>query len=322
MKAILSAEQGAVIGELPQPQVMQNHVVIKVKAAALNRADLQMLTGGSHGFAGGIGFPVGVEWAGEIIALGEGVYQWEVGDRVMGASPGAFAEYILGNAEWIYPIPDHMSFEQAATLPVGLQTTHDAIASQGLLQEGQTVLVQGASSGIGLMAMQVAKFLGAKQVIGTSTSIDKLNRLSEFGADVVINTKDEDWAKQILKATKRKGVDLVIDFLAGPLFEHTLSVTKIGGTIINVGRMAGETGTIDFDQHSMRRITYKGVSFRTRSSDEITDVIDKARKSLTQALDSHQIKIPVDATYPFENFDEAFTKMKTNKHFGKIVLSF
>lgn len=321
MKAILSAEQGATIGELPQPQSMPNHVVVKVKAAALNRADLAMLTGGLHGFAGGVGFPVGVEWAGEIVALGEGVYQWEVGDRVMGASPGAFAEYTVSNAEWIYPVPDHMSFEQATALPVGLQTAHDAIASQGILQEGQTVLIQGASSGVGLIAMQVAKFLGAKQVIGTSTSIEKLNRLSEFGADVAINTRDEDWTKQVLKATKRKGADLVIDFLAGPLFDHTLSVTKIGGTIVNVGRMAGETGTIDFDQHSMRRITYKGVTFRTRNSDEITEVIDKARKSLLPALEDNRIHLPIDAVYPFDQFNNAFEKMKENKHFGKIILS-
>ena len=321
MKSILSGEHGAVLGELEKPQVMPNHVLVQIKACALNRADLNMLTGATHGFVGGLGFPVGVEWAGEIVEVGEAVQPWQVGDRVMGAGPGAFSEYTLANAAWIYPIPDNLSFEQAATLPVALQTTHDAIVTNGQLQADDHVLVVGASSAVGLMAMQVAKYLGAKQVIGTSTTPDKLEKLAEFGADATVNTKDEDWAKQVLKLTKRKGADLVIDFLAGPLFNATMSVTKIAGTIVNVGRMAGETGEVDFDQHSMRRINYKGVSFRTRNPDEIAEVIQKAKDALIPALAGGQIKMPIDAVYPFEQFNDAFDKMKKNQHFGKIVLT-
>lgn len=321
MKSILSGEQRAVLGELEKPQIMPNHVLVKIKACALNRADLNMLTGATHGFMGGLGFPVGMEWAGEIAELGDGVTQWNIGDRVMGAGPGAFSEYTLGNQAWIYPIPDNLSYEQASTLPVALQTTHDAIVSNGNLQVDQTVLVVGASSAVGLMAMQVAKFLGAKQIIGTSTSTEKLALLHEYSADNAVNTKDEDWDRQILKLTKRKGVDLVIDFLAGPLFNQTISITKIAGTIVNVGRMAGETGTIDFDQHSMRRITYKGVSFRTRSPDEIAEVIQKAKMDLIPALAEGKIHLPIDSIYPFEQFSDAFEKMKANQHFGKIVLS-
>ncbi|AXY60118.1 quinone oxidoreductase family protein [Acinetobacter sp. WCHAc010052] len=320
MKSILSGENGAVLGELEKPQVMSGHVVVKVKACALNRADLNMLTGGTHGFVGGLGFPVGVEWAGEIIEVGENVTEWSVGERVMGAGPGAFSEYTLANAQWIYPVPGNLTDEQAAALPVALQTVHDAIVSNGQLQAEQTVLVVGASSAVGLMAMQVARYLGAKRVIGTSTHAEKLMKLSEYGADAVVNTKDEDWAKQVLKLTKRKGVDLVIDFLAGPLFNQTMSVTKIAGTVVNVGRMAGEVGEIDFDQHSMRRINYKGVSFRTRNPDEIRDVIQKASAELVPALESNHISIPIDAVYPFEQFNDAFSRMKENRHFGKIIL--
>lgn len=321
MKSILSGEHGAVLGELEMPKVMPNHVLVKIKACALNRADLNMLTGATHGFVGGLGFPVGMEWAGEIIEVGEDVQEWQVGNRVMGAGPGAFSEYTLGKADWIYPIPDGLSFEQAATLPVALQTTHDAIATNGQLQAEQSVLVVGASSAVGLMAMQVAKHLGAKQVIGTSTSAEKLAKLQEYGADHTVNSTDEDWTKQVLKLTKRKGVDLVIDFLAGPLYNQTMSVTKIAGTIVNVGRMAGETGEIDFDQHSMRRINYKGVSFRTRNPDEIAAVIQNAKHALIPALAEGKIHLPIDAIYPFDQFNAAFDKMKANQHFGKIVLS-
>lgn len=320
MKSILSGEHGATLGQLEKPQVTSNHVLVEIKACALNRADLNMLTGGTHGFVGGLGFPLGVEWAGEIVEIGENVSAWSIGNRVMGAGPGAFSEFTLANELWIYPIPDNLSYEQASALPVALQTTHDAIVTNGQLQPEQTVLVVGASSAVGLMAVQVAKYLGAKQVIGTSTSQDKLEKLAEFGVDVSINTQDEDWVKQVLKCTKRKGADLVIDFLAGPLFNQTMSVTKISGTIVNVGRMAGETGEIDFDQHSMRRINYKGVSFRTRNPDEIASVITKAKEALIPALANNQINIPIDAVYPFEKFNEAFDKMEKNQHFGKIIL--
>jgi NADPH2:quinone reductase len=171
------------------------------------------------------------------------------------------------------------------------------------------------------MAMQVAKYLGAKQVIGTSTSAEKMVKLQEYGADHVVNSTDADWAKQVLKLTKRKGADLVIDFLAGSLFNQTMSVTKIAGTVVNVGRMAGETGEIDFDQHSMRRICYKGVSFRTRNPDEIATVIQAAKQALIPALAEGKIQLPIDAIYPFDQFNAAFDKMKANQHFGKIVLS-
>ena len=321
MKSILSGEHGAILGELEMPKVMPNHVLVKIKACALNRADLNMLTGATHGFVGGLGFPVGMEWAGEIIEVADDVQHWQVGNRVMGASPGAFSEYTLGNANWIYPIPDNLSFEEAATLPVALQTTHDAIVTNGQLQAEQTVLVVGASSAVGLMAKQVAKYLGAKQVIGTSTSAEKMVKLQEYGADHVVNSTDADWAKQVLKLTKRKGADLVIDFLAGSLFNQTMSVTKIAGTVVNVGRMAGETGEIDFDQHSMRRICYKGVSFRTRNPDEIATVIQAAKQALIPALAEGKIQLPIDAIYPFDQFNAAFDKMKANQHFGKIVLS-
>lgn len=321
MRAIIATASGAALQDFETPVVMAGHVLVKIRAAALNRADLAMLSGGSHGAAGGIGLPLGLEWAGEVAEVGEGVEGWRVGDRVMGASPGAFAEFVLANAAWIHPVPENLSWEQAAGLPVALQTMHDAIAVQGGLLAGQTVLIQGASSAVGLMGLQIAKRLGAAQVIGTSTSAERRAMLTEFGADLAIDSRAADWTAQVLKATRRKGVDLLVDLVAGPLVNGGLAATRVGGRMVNVGRMAGNSGEFDFDLHSMRRITYIGVSFRSRTLPEITEVIARARRELLPALADGSLRLPVDHVYGFEDFGAAFDRMARNEHFGKIVLS-
>lgn len=321
MQAIVSSADGPVFNHaVEDPVAGPGQVLVKVAAAALNRADLSMLTGGSHGFAGGLGVPLGLEWVGEIVALGDGVGAFKVGDRVMGAGPGAFTEYVVANAQWVYPVPSSLSMEDAAALPVSLQTMHDALASNGMLAPGQTVLIQGASSGMGLMGLQIARLLGAGKVIGTSTSAQRRDRLVELGADLVVDQSSEDWVRQVLRATRMKGVDLAIDLLAGPFLNGTVQATRVGGRVVNVGRMAGEQTSFDLDQHSMRRITYVGVSFRTRTPAEITEVIAKASRDLLPALGDGRLRMPVDRVYRFSQVREAFDHLAANRHFGKVVL--
>ena len=322
MKAIVASAEGPVFNHaFEDPQAGPGQVLVKVRAAALNRADLAMLTGGAHGFAGGLGVPLGLEWAGDVVALGEGVEHLKLGQRVMGAGPGAFTEHVVANARWVYPVPDNLPIEHAAALPVSLQTMHDAIASHGMLAPGQTVLIQGASSAMGLMGLQIARLLGAGKVIGTSTSVTRRERLFGLGADEVVDTKAEDWVKQVLRATRMKGVDLSVDLLAGPLVNGTLQATKVGGRMVNVGRMAGERTDFDLDQHSMRRITYVGVTFRTRTPVEIGDVIARASRDLLPALAEGRLRMPVDRVYRFDQVTEAFERLAANQHFGKIVLT-
>ncbi len=136
-----------------------------------------------------------------------------------------------------------------------------------------------------------------------------------------MNTRDADWVKQILKATRMKGVDLSVDLLAGPLVNGTLQATRVGGRMINVGRMAGNQGDFDFDQHSMRRIQYVGVTFRTRTPAEIAEVISRARTALMPALCEGRLKMPIDQVFRFEQYADAFERMAKNQHFGKIILS-
>lgn len=321
MRAIVSSVTGPVLQDVAQPSPGPGQVLVKVHASSLNRADLAMLKGAAHGQVGGLGAPLGLEWAGEVVEVGPEVTQWEIGHRVMGAGGGALAEYVVGFAPLIYSIPGNMSYEQAACFPVAMQTMHDALSSHGHLKAGQSVLIQGASSAVGLMGMQVAKYLGAKTIIGTSTTAERRARLSEFGADVVLDSRSNDWVEQVHQATDGDGVDLLVDLLAGPLMNANLKATRIGGRIVNVGRMAGEAGEMDFDLHSMRRITYVGVTFRTRSLKEIIQVISLTKKVLGPALEEGALNLPIDKVFPLADAAEAFECMAQNKHFGKIILS-
>src|SRR6201996_4950530 len=216
---------------MPSPKGTQ--VLVRVQACGLNRADLGMTKGHVHGSAGGVGTVLGMEWAGEVVELGPDAKGVQPGDRVMGSGGSAFAEYTLADHGRLFRIPGNanMSFEDAATLPVALATMHNAVVTNGALQPGQTVLIQGASSGVGLMAMQIAKFKGAKIVIGSSTDATRRGRLKEFGADLAVDSSDPGWVDEVLKATGGEGVDLIVDQVSGPVANQNLKATKVLGRI-------------------------------------------------------------------------------------------
>src|SRR5262249_9614496 len=148
---------------------------------------------------------------------------FKAGDRVMCHSPGSHAEYAVSDYGRSMKIPDGMSYETAATLPIGLNTLHQALITAGRMKAGETVIVQGASSGVGIIGLQIAKLMGAKFVVGTSTNDERRGRLKEFGADLAVSTKDADWPEQVLKATEGKGVNLTVDMLSGPVVSQTMA---------------------------------------------------------------------------------------------------
>jgi NADPH2:quinone reductase len=238
----------------------------------------------------------------------------------MGSGGGAYAEYALTDYGRVFPIPAAMDYETAATLTLALTTMHNAVVTVGGLQPGQSVLVQGASAGVGLMAMQIAKLKGAKLVAGSSTDAARRARLKECGADLAIDSSDPKWVDEILKATGGKGVDLIIDQVSGKLVNQNLAATKVLGRIVNVGRLGGTHGDFDFDLHAARRISYIGVTFRTRSIEEIRDIFAQVKADLWPALEAGKLKLPIDKVFPFADIAQAVDHMSTNKHFGKIVL--
>src|SRR5262245_35413375 len=246
MKAGVASPNGVAIADVPEPKPKATDLLIKVKAIALNRADLGSARGDtSHGAAAGR--PIGGEFSGEVIEVGPEARGFKVGDRVMCHSPGSHAEFAVSDYGRAMHIPDGMSFETAATLPIGLNTLHNALITAGRMKAGENVMVQGASSGVGIIGLQIAKLMGAGFVVGTSTNDERRARLKDYGADLAVNTKDADWPEQVLKATGGKGLQLTVDMLSGPTVSQTMRCTALLGRIVNIGRLAGMKAEFDFD---------------------------------------------------------------------------
>ncbi len=321
MKAAALGTNGVEIKDVPKPTPGTTQVLVRVRAAGLNRADLIMASGRMHGNSGGPGAVLGLEFAGEVVEVGSDVANVKPGDRVMCSGAGGYAEYAVADWGRTQKIPaNNMTFAQAATLPVALQTMHNAVVTAGRLKAGETVLIQGASSGVGLLGLQIAKLKGAKLVIGSSTNADRRARLTEFGADMAIDSKDPGWADAVLKATDGKGVDLIVDQISGYVANDNLRATSILGRIVNVGRLGGFRGEFDFDLHAARRIDYIGVTFRTRSVEEVREINRLMRADIWPAVESGKLALPIDRTFPLDQAAAALAHMKANAHLGKIVL--
>ncbi|WP_315720980.1 MULTISPECIES: zinc-binding dehydrogenase [unclassified Bradyrhizobium] len=321
MKAYVYGAQGAAITDVAKPAPKGTQVLVRVRACGLNRADLGMTKGHAHGAAGGVGTVLGMEWAGEVAELGPDAKGLKVGDRVMGSGGAAFAEYTLADHGRLFHAPSNMNFDEAATLPIALTTMHNAVVTNGALQPGQSVLVQGASSGVGLMAMQIAKLKGASLVIGSSTDATRRERLKEFGADLAIDSSDPGWVDQVLKATGGQGVDLIVDQISGAVANQNLAATKVLGRIVNVGRLGGTHADFNFDLHAARRITYVGVTFRTRSIEEIRTIFDEVKQDIWSSVETRALRLPLDRVFAFDDIGAAFAHMEANRHLGKIVVT-
>jgi NADPH2:quinone reductase len=321
MKAAVIAQSGVEIRDVPKPTPGPNQVLVRVRAAGLNRADVIMASGRMHGSAGGPGAVLGLEFAGEVEAIGSEVKGVKAGDRIMCSGNGGYAEYAVSDWGRVSTIPaNNMSYAQAATLPVALQTMHNALVTAGRLEAGETVLIQGASSGVGLMGLQIAKLKGARLVMGTSTNAGRRARLAEFGADLAIDTTQPEWSEEVVKATDKKGVDLIVDQVSASVANQNMKASAVLGRIVNVGRLGGFKGEFDFDLHAMKRIDYIGVTFRTRSVEEVREIVRAMRADLWGHVESGKLKLPIDRTFPLDKAAEALAHMRANAHFGKIAL--
>ena len=253
MKAAVITESGLQIRDVPEPRPKPGEVLVKVRACGLNRAEVMMASGTyRHGGQGGVGAIVGMEFSGEVVEAGAGAAGFRPGQRVMCSGSGGYAEYAVAEAARVAAIPaNNMTFEQAATLPIGLQTMHDAIMTQGRMTAGDAVLVQGASAGVGLIGMQIAKLMGAKLVMGTSTKAAKRARLKECGCDLAIDSTDPDWPDKVAEATGGKGADVIIDLVSAGVANQNMKAAAILGRIVNIGRLGGFKGEFDFDLHAL-----------------------------------------------------------------------
>ncbi len=321
MWAALVGESGVEVRDLEKPQPKPNEVLIRVHATSLNRADLLVASGQRHGAVGGVGARLGLECAGEVAAVGGEVQGIAPGDRVMASAPGGHAEYVVTDWGRVHRIPaNNMTFAQAACLPVALQTMHNAIVTAGRFKRGETLLIQGASSGVGLMGLQIGKLMGAASVMGTSTNAGRRARLKEFGCDLALDTTDPLWPEEVNRATAGKGVDLIVDQVSGGVANQNLAAAAVLGRIVNVGRLGGMRGEFDFDLHALKRIDYIGVTFRTRSIAEVRIINAAMRADLWGAVEAGKLALPIEQSFPLARIAEALEMMRANRHFGKIVI--
>ena len=322
MKAIVVVDGGVAYQDVDMPKPDADQVLVEVRAAALNRADLVVASGASHGASGGAGTIVGMEWSGDIIEVGANVKGFAPGDRVMCSGGGGYAEFAVADYGRVQKIPDgNVSYEVASTLPIALYTMHNAVVTRGRLAKGESVLIQGASSGVGLMAMQIAKYKGAGLVIGSSTNAERRAKLTEFGADLAIDSSDPSWPDQVQEATGGKGVDLIVDQISASVGNDNMKAAAVLGRIVNVGRLGGGKGEFDYDLHALKRIEYIGVTFRTRSLDEVREIGRLVQQDLWEGVVSGELSLPIDKTFHLSQGADALAHMAANKHFGKIVMT-
>jgi NADPH2:quinone reductase len=309
------------IGDIPEPQVGPGKIKIKVKAGGLNRADLLRVKGAYPTAPGSNADVMGMEFAGEVVEVGEGVTAFKPGDRAMGNGPEAMAEYVVTDAQLAMPAPDILSWQQAGAAPVVLMTGHNAVVTVGGLQPGEAVLVHAITSGAGMAAAQIAREKGAGTIFGTSGSPDKVKRLQALGLDVVaIDHRTDDLAAIVEKATGGKGVPLVIDQVGASAFEANMKAMSILGRLVQVGRLGGAKAEIDLDYLALKRISLIGVTFRTRSVAEKVEIIRQFRDDMGEALAAGRLTPHIDQAFPMAEAGAAYARLAANAHLGKIVV--
>jgi NADPH:quinone reductase-like Zn-dependent oxidoreductase len=300
---------------MPTPSAEQ--VLVKMHAASLNRGEFIH----GHGLhAAGSAKAAGMEGAGEIVQVGEGVTGWKLGDRVMGRLPGAFSQYALMDLREMMAVPARLSFEEAASVPLTFLVTYDLLVLQVQLQTGQWLLINGASSGVGVASLQMAKVLGAK-VIGTSGSQEKLDHLKPLGLDVGVCTRAPDFFEAVMQATEGKGANLAVNTVGGTVFAESLRSLAFQGRMGIVGYVDGTlSAPIDLEALHAKRLTVFGVSNKLRTPVQRASGIAQFAAQILPAFADGRIRPLVDKVLSFEAMPQAKAHMETNQHTGKIVI--
>ena len=311
-----------ILDEVPTPIPGPGQVLIRNRASATNNADLPMLAEADPS-RGGTGKEAiaGFEYAGEIAAVGPDAGDWRIGDAVMGTFPSAFAEYLVADHRFVLPRPDGLAPEVACALPTALLTEFGAL-SVAEYKSGQSVLITGATTGIGMIGIQIAKTLGASRVVATTRTAAKKDLLTSLGADAVIVTGEEDLTEAVLAATDGKGADVVLDHVAGNTFAHCLPATAVDGHVVNIGRLDGPVSTINLDALSYRHLTVHGVSFGFSRDWETVPILEALRDQVLPAVTRGDIAPVIDSQLDVTNFQQATDRLRSGETVGKIVLVF
>ena len=320
MKAIAISRPGGpevlTVTDRPMPEPAHDQVVIKVAYAGVNRPDALQRAGLYDPPKGASDLP-GLEAAGEIVAKGAGVAEWQIGDQVCALLPGGgYAEYVATPAAHCLPIPGALSLKQAACLPETFFTVWSNVFMRGGLQGGQRFLVHGGSSGIGTTAIQLAKAFGAR-VFATAGSAEKCSACEALGAESAFNYRDVDFVE---KMQALGGADLILDMVGGPYIQRNLKALADDGTLVQIAFLQGPKADVNFVQLMTRRLTMTGSTLRPQSDLAKARIADELRKHVWPLIASGKVAPVMDQEFALEDASAAHARMEESAHIGKIVL--
>ncbi|WP_346836928.1 NAD(P)H-quinone oxidoreductase [Microbulbifer sp. SAOS-129_SWC] len=305
-------------GDRPEPAA--GEVLIKVEAAGINRPDVFQRMG-LYPPPPGASPIMGLEVAGEIVALGEGAGRWQVGDRVCAlANGGGYAEYCAVPATQCLPIPTGFSAAQAAALPETFFTVWSNVFDRAGLKPGEVLLVHGGSSGIGTTAIQLAAASGAR-VFATAGSDDKCAACERLGASAAINYRDADFVAAVREATDGHGADVILDMVGGDYVDRNIQLAARDGRIVNIAFLRGSRVEVDLLPLMLKRITLTGSTLRPQSAEAKAAIARALEANAWPLLSAGKIRPEVSATFPLEQVAEAHRLMESSSHIGKIVLT-
>jgi putative PIG3 family NAD(P)H quinone oxidoreductase len=322
MRAAIITRQGGPevleIHNVETPDPVGDQVRVRVRASGINRADLIQRAGGYPAPPGSPSNIPGLEFAGEVEAVGPLVRMWKPDQRVMGlAGGGAQAEYILAHEGLLVEIPQNLDFVQAGGIPEVFMTAHDALFTQAGLQMGERVLIHAVGSGVGTAALQLARAAGAT-TFGTSRTPRKLELARDLGLEVGLS--DENFASEVRRLTQGEGVHVVIDFIGAPYIEQNLQALAMWGRMVLLATMGGVQANVNLGLLMGKRIWMRGVTMRTRTLEEKLAVTRRFGTSVLPLLASGRVKPIIEQVYPLEEIGEAHRVMGENRNFGKLVV--
>lgn len=326
MKAIQVVDAGEnsslQIGDVVTPRPGADEILVKVKATAVNRADLHQRAG-KYPPPEGASDILGLEGAGIVEGVGKSVSRWEPGDRVFGLlSGGGYAEYCIMPEKMAIPVPENLSLTEAAAIPETFLTAFQALKWMGELQRSETVLIHAGGSGVGTAAIQLARHLIDAQIITTAGQDHKLKTCKMLGADFTINYKKQNFAVEIEKAYGKNAIDLIIDFIGAPYWQKNIDVVNIDGRIVYLSFLGGhKLENMSLAPILRKRLNIMGSTLRSRTdSYKIKLTQDFARYTLS-LFEEEFIKPVIDSTFDWANTEQAHQRMLDNKNTGKIVLT-
>ncbi|MCC6959219.1 MAG: NAD(P)H-quinone oxidoreductase [Dehalococcoidia bacterium] len=308
--------------EVPDPIAGPEDLLVRVRATALNRADLLQRQGGYPQPGPKPAFEVpGLEYAGEVLAVGARVEGFAVGDRVMGLlAGGGYAEQVVTHHRLAMKVPANLSWQEAGATPEVYITAHDALRQCGLVS-GETVLIHAAGSGVGVAAIQIAKAMGASLVAGTAGSAAKLEQAQALGLDVAVNYGEQDFAAAVLEATGGRGVDVILDVIGPEYWERNMKALALRGRVVLVGMLGGGATGVSLGPLMAKRASVRGTTLRARPLEEKADATRAFEKSVLPHIAAGRVKVVVDRVYPLAEAAAAHEYLASNQNFGKVALT-